>query len=146
MSDTCFTVPGPYFLHLQGRKISQVRNQQEAGAFRGFLVGLLVTLSVGTVRFSETCVNYRATQRYLLEDLDDSTLHSHRSHSLRSNILVHEFRWKLLKLKSQKYRFVSEISGHHDHKGNQISKQCTCKTCALHLSSYEIGTGAFPCC
>jgi hypothetical protein len=41
----------PYFRYLQGRRISQERNEQEAGAFRGFLLALHTNPECGDSTF-----------------------------------------------------------------------------------------------
>jgi hypothetical protein len=69
-------------LHLQGRRISQARNQHKAG---GFLLVYSSTLKRKATCSSETSVDFqRTTQHYIPEDIN---FHNYRCENLKSYIV-----------------------------------------------------------
>jgi hypothetical protein len=80
---------GTYRIHLQGRRISRVRNQRESRSLVS-CSAYSSTLKIDAICSSETLVDFqRTTRRYIPEDIASSTpFHNHRCENLKSYIFL----------------------------------------------------------
>jgi hypothetical protein len=73
---------GPYFLHLQGPRVSQAGHQHQEGSKQSLAYTL--TLKMEAVCSSETSYFLWTTQHY---NQEDCTLHSHYCENFKSNVV-----------------------------------------------------------